>query len=380
VRYIKGLDAVRAFAIILVIFDHWNDREAYPDVHTLSGFLHHVFVPTGEFGVDMFFVLSGFLITGILLKEKNNETPVGATIKNFFFRRALRIFPIYYLSIALLFLLNYPDIRQNIYWLLSYTENVEVYHHHSWNAFSHAWSLSVEEQFYLLWPWVVLLIPARWLRNAMIAFIAIGVLSKLWVYKVDHGFYYLLVFNCFDAFGLGGLYAYISLKPERMARLSRYLRVLVPVSIAAYFYWKFALYFDYTEHVNFLSRTANSLIALGLVHFVVGLRPDSGYRKLFEHRVLVWVGMVSYGLYLYHYPIDWLYELYVGKIVASTGSSVWTNYYLAYSIKLSLLLAVTSLSYYYFEKPILKMKDRFRYKTLHPKEPEPLLQLSKSSD
>ncbi len=361
-KHIKGLDCLRAIAIILVILDHSNDRRGPdPDEATLTGLAINIFLPTGSFGVNLFFVLSGFLITTILLNQKEQNTPFLFTIKNFFFRRALRIFPIYYLSLALLFTINYPDIRNNILWLLTYTSNIEIYRHHSWNAFSHSWSLSVEEQFYLIWPWIILLIPVKYIKHTMVILITTGIMSRIWVTKVDHGFDYLLVSDCADAFGTGGLYAYLALVPGRLSRFQNFLKLSLPVSLLLYIYWKSGDYFHYTPHFYFLSRTVDAIISISVIHYAIHCKQRNISRYIFENRLLIWIGTMSYGLYLYHYPIEWLYDLYMGKLVEKGASPVLNDFYIAFGLKLIILFCITYVSYEYLEKPLLQRKDRFSY-------------------
>ncbi|MBS1588212.1 MAG: acyltransferase [Bacteroidetes bacterium] len=363
-KYIKGLDGLRAFAILVVIIDHWTVRRGPTlDFYSPIGFLHRLLVPGGLFGVSLFFVLSGFLITSILLKEKENNQNTKGTLINFFFRRALRIFPIYYLTLAILFFINYPDIRQNFLAFTTYTSNYTIYNQHHWNAFSHSWSLSVEEQFYLVWPWCVLFTPKKLMKSMFLFFIAVGMISKIWVHSIDHGFNYLLVFNCFDAFGIGGLYA-LSIRDEKtMAQFRYWLRILLPISISVYTFWRIAPYIGQIEHFNLFARTIESIISVALVHWVVSGEGHQAFKRLCEQKILVWIGTVSYGLYLYHYPIDILYDIYLPKLI-SHGFPMWVNnFYFALLLKTVSLLSITYLSFYYIEKPILGLKKAFSYKS-----------------
>jgi peptidoglycan/LPS O-acetylase OafA/YrhL len=148
------LDALRAFAILSVMACH---------------LLSYRVAREGARGVSLFFVLSGFLITGILLNCKRyverDGQPRLYTLRQFYVRRFLRIFPLYYLVVIVLWLLHDTGARMSIYWLLAYAGNVQhavLYHQHNWPRLSiaHFWTLAVEEQFYLVWPWVIRLSPA----------------------------------------------------------------------------------------------------------------------------------------------------------------------------------------------------------------------------
>ena len=158
-RYIKQLDSIRAIAVILVLIWHW-----LPKTSILNTFR------TGPFGVTIFFVLSGFLITKILLDNRNNAERLnnskGTVLKSFYSRRILRIFPAYYLTVFLTLLLHrklglsfpFPEFLSSI----TYTSDFYVFELKKWPLLTpHFWSLSVEEQFYLIWPLIILFIPKK---------------------------------------------------------------------------------------------------------------------------------------------------------------------------------------------------------------------------
>ena len=143
-KYYEKIDGLRFIAIFLVLIEHFA---IFIGRHISAGY----------FGVDLFFVISGFLISTILLKDNNNS--FQKNYLNFIGRRTLRIFPIYYLTILILYLLNLPVVKEEIFYLISYSYN------YAWassgyplNPVAHFWSLAVEEQFYLFWPFIILLL------------------------------------------------------------------------------------------------------------------------------------------------------------------------------------------------------------------------------
>ena len=118
----------------------------------------------GSNGVNLFFVISGFLITEIFLKckkEVENGQSIRLTLRQFYARRFLRIFPLYYLVISLSFLFNFSDVWHELWWYLTYTVNYYGLVTGKWIGLPHFWTLALEEQFYLLWPLVILLVPRR---------------------------------------------------------------------------------------------------------------------------------------------------------------------------------------------------------------------------
>src|SRR6187402_354046 len=154
-------------------------------------------------GVRLCFVISGFLITGILLSWRNQ--PLGLALKTFYRRRALRIFPLFYFVLAAAAVLNIGPVRDTLVWHVSYLSNFYFYLRGDWHgSVSHLWSLAVEEQFYLVWPWLLLCAPARWLRPAIVAMIAVAPVSRL---LFPHPMDSVLPTSCLDSLGLGALLA-----------------------------------------------------------------------------------------------------------------------------------------------------------------------------
>lgn len=359
-KHIKGLDTLRAFAVFFVIIEHWKLQF---DKHSVPGILQNIFVPLGQFGVDLFFVLSGYLITSILLdaREKNAEGNRLKVVKNFFIRRVLRIFPIYYLTLLFLYLINYSVLRHYIGYFISYTSNILSYRQNSWNAFSHTWSLAVEEQFYILWPWMIVFLKEKYLKYVFIIAILIGVVSTYIVLNVLHHFYPILVFNCFDSFGIGGLYAYVRLKAQGCEKFEKWIKKILPIALILYFEWKIAPYCGLPYFFIFLSRTANSVISVALIMFVINNRTLWVRKYLLENSFLNFIGKISYGIYLYHFVLNPLYDMFMHKMYIRYPSLPhWlSELYFTNSIKLLLLFIVSALSYQLVEKRILRYKERF---------------------
>jgi peptidoglycan/LPS O-acetylase OafA/YrhL len=169
------LDGLRAFAVLAVIVEHaFGIRWAQTRFETWS---------PGNVGVRLFFVLSGFLITGILLSGRRDAEDTGASKRSvwtaFYLRRSLRIFPLAYAAIALACIAGAPTIRQHLGWYVTYTENFLFARQYSFEPpLSHFWSLAVEEQFYLIWPVVMLLVPETWLLPLILCSIGGAMLSR----------------------------------------------------------------------------------------------------------------------------------------------------------------------------------------------------------
>ena len=175
-KYIKQLDSLRAIAVTFVVFGHY-----FPSFYIWKYF------PIGSIGVDLFFVLSGFLITNILINQRELNDSFKYTklriISNFYLRRILRIFPIYYLFVIFVYLFSsivQANVHSALPYLLTYTVNIYFFKKQGFSGeISHLWTLAVEEQFYLIWPWIVLFTKKYFLLYIIIFFILIGVIGKI---------------------------------------------------------------------------------------------------------------------------------------------------------------------------------------------------------
>lgn len=351
-KYIPGLNGVRALAVLNVIFFHWG-LPPFPGSKTLEKF-----VPNGNFGVNVFFVLSGFLISSILMAEKNkisiSNNSNKKIITNFYSRRFLRIFPIYYLTLFTLYFSGLPDFQKNFPYYVSYTENFNVIIQHYWDSFCHTWSLSVEEQFYLIWPFVIIFTPKKRIVTLILILIAIGPVFSVFqtfVLKLPLNAF-ILTPSCFDAFGLGSLLAFYYIE-NNLNRLKRWIKLLLPISILLFFYWMFA---PTGGHFQYFKRFFQSIIGCAMILFCLTPSYVQIRNKLLGNKILNWTGLVSYGLYLYHYTIPWFYGQVKQSLNLAFGEFTAI---IDYSIMIIILLLITSFSYYLIERPILGYKKRF---------------------
>ena len=356
-KHIRGLDFLRAFAVLFVLVDHWGP---FPAENTLTGAIFRLVVPSGLTAVNFFFVLSGFLITSILFTARDNdEASRWGIIKNFIIRRMLRIFPIYYLTLIILFFVNYPELREHFSYYLWYGANVLIYSHDKWNYLSHLWSLSVEEQFYLFWPIVIVFVSKKYLKHTLIASILLGVVSTFYIFKIAHGFNSILMTSCLDAFGMGALLAYARRDAARLMKFERVLRYIVPFALGVYIFWRVAPFVGHIEHANFLARTVTSILAVAVINAVIK-NENPSIARILDNKALNYIGVISYGIYLYHYPIGVIYDLKVQPWLQANASML-DSFIFMYIMKTGVTLIVSHLSYKYFEKPVVQLKKRFEY-------------------
>jgi len=365
---IKGLDTLRAFAVFFVIIEHFGVW--FDDTSPAGKFIRGVIIPDGGFGLDLFFVLSGFLITGILFNAKANAQGCRpmVLVKNFFIRRALRIFPIYYLLVFFLLIVNYEGLKEHIAYYLAYCINVFCYRTNTWTSFSHTWTLDVEEQFYLLWPWLVIFVNEKYFRFVAVVAIVVGVASTYLALTVQGRIGPLLVFNCLDAFAIGGLYAWARLSENRLPQFEKIMKPVIAVSLIYYFGWKIALHTNTADlHWIFLIKTASSLIGLGLIMAVVNNRSKWVGCYILENRFLNFIGRISYGIYLYHYVyiIGFCNQvnqfIYQHTLPYPDINRIVHDHHFDYWLQLSIMVIIAALSYKLIEQPILRLKNRFSY-------------------
>ncbi len=350
---IPELDGLRGIAILAVMIFHFGATPLSP------GSFRKV-LEIGWSGVDLFFVLSGFLITGILLRTKERSR----YFFNFYTRRTLRIFPLYYGCLVLLFLVVLPLVRSGPvlalradapwYWL--HLSNFRT----AWGPFSgsfvgHFWSLAVEEQFYLVWPLIVLLLPERALLWTCLAVpVASCIVRSLpplqTLERAYPDFLYRITFFRLDGLALGAAAAVLARHPRLIQRAAPVARVLLPLSLAALgaiiFADQSALF-----RGRWMSSFGFSVIAtiFAAVLFLTVTRAIDG--RVFRAGWLRSFGTYSYGMYMFHAPVLTLMPklLHVGSILGSV---------LFVTVFVPLCYAVAWLSWHVYEIRFLKLKER----------------------
>ncbi len=352
--HMPQLDAVRTFAVLLVVVYHW-----FPTGTGVN------WLPNGTIGVMVFFVISGFLITRILLKNRNaihaGQSSLGQTYRNFFVRRALRIFPLYYLVITfvLLVLPQTSDIDQYPLYYYAYGYNILLHQTGNWaDLLSPFWTLGVEEQLYLVWPWVVLLTPRVSFRWVIVGMIVVGVLFRgygYWRGDLDG----VLAPASFDAFGLGALWAYVL--TEHSGALPAFRRKLgwaAGLALAG-FVGLLLLPGDHPLVVLFQRLLISVLSLFAVVGASLGVKGVVG--RVLDNHALQYVGRISYGIYVFHMLVPGFAIPLLLRIAGRLGVTVSLGYWPHRIVSLAVLLALASLSWYAFEKPINNLKRYFAY-------------------
>lgn len=342
------LDSLRTFAVFFVLIEHWFHMASWSKI-----------LPFGMIGVTLFFVLSGFLITQILLNSRITAEEKGEhkvhTLKQFYIRRTLRIFPIYYLTIFICYIINLQDIREKFLWFLFYASNIYFYKINDWaGSLSHLWTLAVEEQFYLFWPFIILFIPKKHLLKAILGMIIFGPVFRSYLFVLNGSsewvstFVNILTPSCMDCFGLGALLAfYQTFKKEKAILKFKTAIVFLIINLAIVF-----LFSEENMVSVFFFRFNISAICLYIIYGAAkGFKGMTG--KILGNPVLIFLGKISYGLYLYHNFIPMIYK--------AMGLPVVNNIYFNFISRIILLIIISSLSWYMIEKPVNSLKKYFKY-------------------
>ena len=366
------LDGVRFIAVALVLFDHWTMERITLPVGAL-----------GALGVTIFFVLSGFLITRILLssKDKLSHMPnggLGKYLKTFYIRRTIRIFPVYYLTLFVLALVNEPPVRQKFAWLALYGTNIYMAVYHTWmGTVDHLWSLAVEEQVYMFLPLLLFFVPRRFVPLTALIMIVGSVALRYALYRAHMPWFigYVSTPTCLDAFGLGGLMAYGWLYQRELFNRVFQSSVWVWLSLAGFVgvgllnHW-ISLDSPRGYH-NVMSDVWERLSASVFGFFLIG-RAVLGFggimKWVLENPVSQYMGRISYGLYLYH---NFVFNVYHTQPTHFTVRS-WNwiirhvpildaTYFFQFSYYVLLTVLLATLSWYLIEKPINSLKDRYSY-------------------
>ena len=392
-EYFKGLDSLRFFAALAVFFTHvelikkftgfgthWIDPEERITKFTVFQSvmskeidpLSPIIAYSSALGVVFFFVLSGFLITYLLFKEK--EANGSIAIGKFYLRRAFRIWPLYYLIFLLgFFVLPTFDFfavpGQDVFFKQNFWGNLILYALFMPNlAFSiyttavpnigQSWSIGVEEQFYLLWPLLIrksknVLKSILWITGTVITLKGILLLATpLLKFESLVVLKKFLAMSKLECMALGGLGAYVLFnKKEEILRI-----VYKPFSqITSVLIIPILIYFTPTAFEDIL----HLLFSISFLVIILNVASNEKSLLRFENRILQYLGRISYGFYMFHVMCIVFTIHLLDKYVGLDNDISTPQHLLLYGISFLLTVAVSSLSYHIFEKAFIRLKDKY---------------------
>jgi peptidoglycan/LPS O-acetylase OafA/YrhL len=373
--YLPELDVLRFFAFFGVFVFHLPPTSVW--FFWNYGALGYLGI-SGVFGVDLFFTLSGYLLTRLLLREREQTGDIN--VKAFYARRALRIWPLYYFVVLFVFLLSllpasitsappfvvdpFASMQLHTYFFMAiFLFNFSFAYRNPTNGLPlmfNLWTISLEEQFYLFWPWVMRYVPRRRIVVIPIVMIVVAVIARAisLPLKVDT-FVWNNTFTRLDPIAVGILIALMPrLNPRPALRV-----VLVILGFAS---WFFATYYcGLSLQVSTLKISVGyPAVAIGSGAFLLAMLGTKSFNPSSAlARCLIYLGKISYGLYVYN-PIARTLALVfllrvVNRMVMAAGWAPWTAWLVYVLLAFGLNLALAAASYRWLEAPFLRLKERF---------------------
>jgi len=346
--YFNGLNVLRFIAALAVLIFHSSEWYHYRFDTPFKMLLHNLPV-----AVDFFFIISGFLIIYLLMVEREKTGTIS--LKNFYIRRFLRIFPLYYLVILLAYLFFQTD-HDLVAWhkFLYFTGNFWMIFNNAWTlvALNPLWSINIEEHFYLVVPFLILITKTKYLKYLMLGIIVASVVFRVYAtVTVPNNWMtiYMHTFSQMDLLAIGGLLAYYHFKHP--------IRFKVPVLVNVLILTMFILLLtlvdtkDYTS--VYFAGVKKYLFAIPMVFIIVLFifNDNPALKWIKEAKWLNYFGKISYGIYMYN-----------AMVIHVLAKNEWLQMHYAVKLLLDILLtlAVAALSYELFEKQFLKLKNRFQ--------------------
>jgi peptidoglycan/LPS O-acetylase OafA/YrhL len=355
------LDGLRGFAVLLIIIWHYGNNELS---NNTTHFANYFKLATSYAwsGVDLFFVLSGFLLGGILIKNKTSES----YFKTFYIRRICRIFPIYFLSLLLILAIIFSGYGQTTEWgktegvpfwsYFTFTQNVFMGIHSTLGNrwLSHTWSLALEEQFYLILPLLIYFLNTRALLIVLSIAIAASPIFRYYSNNWYEAFNFL--YCRFDALFTGVICAYLFQNEHSKAFIVRKRKLLELFLI----FFSLVIILLSIKKITTPYYLENSLLSITycILLLIILTNENKIFSNLFSNVILTKIGVISFGLYLFHQPVSGLVHYFFFQHepqINSYAQLIAT----AFSLAISIVLA--GLSYRFIEKPIINRGHKYEY-------------------
>ncbi len=361
--FFPNLDGLRFLAFLGVFIAHYVQRVPGYDTNYLLAVISH----TGEMGVNFFFCLSSFLITYLLLKEYEKTGTIS--IKGFYIRRILRIWPLYYfiviLGLVVLPLLkNYfplPAERANPFYFIFFLYNFEPVVKGLWDAsnIGFVWSIAIEEQFYLVWPLIIFFINIKRKYLIFLTIIAISMTFRV-IYHSDYLIITYHTLSVFSDMGIGGLIAWLAINKHHLIKKIDHTSI-----IAAFYLIGLSLFFlrpVILAHpfINIFERLMYSIIFCFII--IEQNFCKNSFYKIGNFRRASDLGKITYGLYMYHmFPVVFVHAIFARYLYIFTQDHLFLSFLIQMIIALAMVIVIANLSYNLFEKKFLQLKERYSF-------------------
>jgi len=363
-HHYKFIDGLRGVAVLLVIWFHASELLYEALGYDAYGFdTYYRITILGQFGVDLFFLISGFLITAILIDTAYSERK----FKNFYIRRSLRIFPLYYLFFAIFtFMILFSgqtmfDLKLLYYFF--FIQNWSLLHEvNLYGLLNHTWSLAVEEQFYLIWPclfWFMYKKSYKATFLMCITFVCLSWVLRWFLANLGYNkFAYTMTFSHMDGLILGGMIALLykkwglGISKYKYAYLVTFWIILI---ILLFLLFNYNTIFE--AHIFAMGNALSfvSIIYCSLLLYLLSLNKEHWVIKILCTKSITTIGRISYGLYIFHVPIC----IILSHVIFYLGYTYLFGHIILFFFTLALSYFCAHSSYTYFEKPILKFKDKW---------------------
>lgn len=367
--YFENLDGLRFLCFLSVFLTHsfHTENVLIKGSKFYLFFEKHLF-GNGNLGVNFFFVLSGFLITYLLIEEKKLNGQID--IKKFWLRRALRIWPMFYFCVGFGFFIfpilktalgQTPNETASLISYLTFINNFDVIDKGPPDAsvLGVLWSVAIEEQFYLVWPIILYLLP---IKKYWIPFVIIIVTSITYRYfNQSYLIHDLHTLSCIGDMAIGAFGAWLVLENARFKKNITQLNVFFIILLYFVFVLIFLFRDDFLIH-NSSAAFERSFIAIIIILIILEQNfSRNSFFKMSSFKKISKLGSISYGLYCLHF-IGILIAINVCDLL-SINQELWQVLFLETIIALSITIFISKISYQYFEKPFLKFKNKFSYIT-----------------
>lgn len=351
-EHLKGLDSLRAIAALIVVWSHIEFIKGLKNIPQNN----FIFFPNAHFSVTLFFVLSGFLITFLLVKEFQKYQTIS--FKDFYIRRILRIWPLYYLIILISYFFTEHQISNRTLLLcISIFPNIPPALKSSWEGSPQIWSIGVEEQFYLFWPLFIYFIIRK--KSSFFIFVFIIIYTALpylfnfinlhcieneKLYSFTEKFFYHTKFNCM---AIGGFFGFnLAFDKKWLSKIYNNTYLTIFLIILAFGTWFLGIKFGrFTEEIYAL------LFALMILCIVQNKKIN------IDNKITSGLGKISYGIYMYH----WLTILFLIKILSPIENKDYYEMILYISV-FTLTIFISWISYNTYENFFLNLKKKYETK------------------